>query len=330
MMQNNDFDDVIKMVNENYEEKKLYRLYKEESKRMKEAKRLKKIKGMIVKSVAGVIVISSIISYIHVNSDINYEIIEEPNTTIVTQTDNQDILNNRETKFIEDINVIEEIEEQKLLKKYCNEVYNVNYDIAYNIASKLTDNFKSDEYLQTNNPGFKVNKKSANNKEHGMILFLRHLSQKPQDFGVTKNDIKNNDFVSNVKGNEESKVKHYSELFGIDPILTLAIEYHEAGRYSSDAYLNYNNPAGLMIDGNNLWRFESPDAGIIEHIYQLKKNYIDLGYNTPSEIQKRYAPENVSNDPTNSNQYWLKSVESIMQEIKNNQNIFENKNKTKI
>jgi len=318
MMRNDEFEDVIKMVKENYEEKRLYRLQKEESRRMKEAKKIRR-RGVIIKTTIGIILVPFLVSYIANTRDKTVDII--PKDAIIRKSD-REIGNIIPQTSKREILVSEQTEEQKLIRKYCDGIYNVDYDVAYSIASKLTNNFKSDEYLQTNNTKNKINKKIVNNKEQGIILFIRHLYQKPQDFGVTKDKIRNKNFVPNVKGNEESKVKYYSELFGLDPILTLAIEYHEASRYSSNAYLTHNNPAGLMIDGENLWHFDSPDAGIIEHIYQLKKNYIDMGYTTPKEIQKRYAPENVSNDPTNLNQFWVVSVEKIMKEIKNDSNIF--------
>ena len=183
---------------------------------------------------------------------------------------------------IEVSNVDKEIninnEESKYLQKYCNEVYGLNYEIVYTIASKLTNNFTSEEYIKTNNPAYKINKKECNSKEEGFLTFIRHLSQIPSDFGLDINQIKNPNFVSPPKGNEEYKVKYYSELFGIEPELVLAIEYQEASlngtHYNSDAYLNYNNPAGLILPNTSeLWKFKSPDAGIIEHIYQLKKLY---------------------------------------------------------
>jgi len=224
-----------------------------------------------------------------------------------------------------------ELEFRKILKNCCENVYGINYDKVIQIAKNLTQNFTSQEYLDSNNPCYLVNKKIFDDKEEGIIMFVRHLYQKPEDFGYTKNELINKNF-SSQKGNEEYKVKYYSDIFNIDPILVLAIQYQESSEnnlhYNSKAYLECNNPAGLMnpSDTNLIWEFPSPDAGIIEHIYQLKKNYITKGLITPEQIKEKYAPDGADNDMYNLNKYWINGVETFMKEIQNNPSIFDDKN----
>lgn len=325
MMQNN-YDDAIAMVNEHYykqkEKYKKYVIQKNESLKYKKIKQLKIRRKITVTLTAGVLTICASAFALGFDYGVQAdETIVENQSTIISIEPANDTNQNKEL-------VVEEDANYELFSKYCNSVYPINPDIAYNLAIKLTDNFNSDEYLETLNPGFKISKIKANNKEHGIVLFLRHLYQKPQDFGVSKNDIINYNFSPVEKGNEEYKVKYYSDMFGIDKILVLAIEYQEASKdgiyYNSNAYINYNNPAGLMNPNNTneLWKFPSSDAGIIEHIYQLKKNYIDKGLDTPSKIKYKYAPDGATNDPNNLNQYWINGVNKFMEGLKNNESIF--------
>lgn len=138
-------------------------------------------------------------------------------------------------------------------------------------------------------------------------------------------------FITLKKGNEEYKVKYYSDIFNVDPVLALAIEYQESTsggvHYASRAYVECNNPAGLMNPSNTskIWEFKSPDAGIIEHIHQLKTNYLDKGYKTPEQIKQKYSPDGALNDPNGLNAHWISGVRIFMNEIRNNENIFDNK-----
>ena len=356
MMQNNEDLEVLNIVHDNYEKNKTkYVMDRIGSKKQKGAKHLKIQKRFFVTIALtiGILTVSTnslarnikqeskdtpsiVPTYAKIDNSQKKESKEE----IVENKDDENVSDEKsqEAVVVESVeendineNQYEKTEEEKLIKKYCDEVFGIKYDVAYEVASRLTNNFASEDYINSNNPAFTINKKQANNKEHGIILFLRHLYQKPQDFGLSKDDVINYDFSSYDHGNEEYKVKYYSDLFGVDKDLVLAIEYQEASSgapYQSKAYLECNNPAGLMNPNNPnlIWKFQSPDAGIIEHIYQLKTYYLDQGYTTPEEIREKYAPSGADNDIYDLNKYWVDGVNTFLNKIKNNPDIYEYKN----
>ncbi len=320
MMLNN--DEVIEIINKNYYERQIkYKIHREESLKKKRFKAQKRIKAIKLSLAVGTLCICSLVFALGLQYQKPNENISSTSSIVLNTNINQDINTNQSYK--------------DLFDNYCNSVYNINPEIAYSLALELTDNFTNKEYLETLNPAFKVSNKKVSNVEQGIIIFLRHLSQIPQDFNLSAEQILNKNFNSKEKGNEPYKVKYYSDLFGIDEVLTLAIQYQESSKdgipYNSNAYLNYNNPAGLMNPANpsELWKFESPDAGIIEHIVQLRYNYIDKGFDTPSKIRNLYAPTNAKNDPNDLNKYWVEGVTHFMETFNSENDIFNNNEFTK-
>ena len=65
-----------------------------------------------------------------------------------------------------------------------------------------------------------------------------------------------------------------------------------------------------------LQSFNSLEEGIEKHLNNLEKNYYNLGLDTLEEIQPKYCPIGVDNDPNNLNQYWLDGVLNIYNKIK--------------
>lgn len=340
MQNNNEFDDVLRIVNENYRKQHItYLINKEESKKFRQAKikEYKKIRDRVISISVGTLIIFSLRLLDNINLKLN-EQLHETTQVEATQPLNVSDINQYINNNVDTINAVVEQEmeeqenvetiEQTLIKKYC-EIYGLDYEKVYVIASTLTDDFTNEEYLSSNNPGYKINQKITDNKECGIITFVRHLYQKPQDFGCSLSEIKSKESITINKGNEEYKVKYYSDIFGVDPVLILAIEYQESTKngihYNSQAYLEGNNPAGLMDPKNtsHIWKFQNPDMGIIEHVYQLKTYFIDKGLTTPTQIKEKYAPSNAKNDENyNLNRFWVSGVESFMKEIRSNPDIF--------
>lgn len=109
------------------------------------------------------------------------------------------------------------------------------------------------------------------------------------------------------------KIKNVSMLYGIDYKMAIAIAKHETGNYTSNAYANKNNVGGMMYwdaktKSSRLITYTSIDEGIEAFISNLKRNYYDLGLDTIEEIQKKYAPVGVANDPNNLNSNWVMGV----------------------
>lgn len=323
MMQSNfDYEDyeVINMANTARNRRLVIDRY--ESLKMKKTKHLKivnKARFMLTVGILTVCVSSFSFAILGENSTtLNNGISSDIQSYLPTNA-TQNVINNEEKNN-------ENILEEQLVNKYCK-IYSLNTDIVYKLVQEFTNDFTLEDYLKTNNPGFKFNNNSYDNKELGILCFIRHLYQIPEDFGLSLNEIKSIEKNENAEIKEEYLVKQYSSIFGIDPVLVLAIEYQESSfngeRYASEVYKNYNNPAGLINPStNDFWKFPSKEAGIIEHIYQLKNYYIDNNLTTPEQIQSKYAPSGALNDPNNLNSNWLSNVKKLMEEIRNNPDIF--------
>lgn len=113
---------------------------------------------------------------------------------------------------------------------------------------------------------------------------------------------------------ETDIVKEISAQYGVDWKLIEAIVIHETGNRTSLAYKNLNNVGGLM-GSNGLMKFETVADSYEFMIRAIKTYYIDKGLTTIEQIQKKYAPENVENDPDNLNSHWRKGVQSIYENL---------------
>lgn len=114
------------------------------------------------------------------------------------------------------------------------------------------------------------------------------------------------------------KIKEVADKYGIDYKLAIAISRWETGNYTSYAFTNRNNVGGLMFwngTRSELQTFNSLDAGIEAFVTLLKYNYIDLGLDTIEEIQKKYAPVGVANDPNNLNSNWVRGVTNLYNQL---------------
>ena len=129
--------------------------------------------------------------------------------------------------------------------------------------------------------------------------------------------LKNNQGSGVFKG-KEYLFNKYAEQYGVDPALALAIAHWETGNGTSKGAKVYNNPGGLMSPSSNWSKqtvFKSLDEGIEAMISNLSRNYIQKGLTSISEIQKKYAPNGVANDPNGLNAYWTNGVSSMYKKI---------------
>lgn len=91
--------------------------------------------------------------------------------------------------------------------------------------------------------------------------------------------------------------------------ISIAISKHETATYTSDIFKNKNNIGGLYNSGAEcFYAYKSVEDGIDAFIKNLKNGYFDKDLNTIEDIQKKYAPLNVENDPTNLNSNWVSGV----------------------
>lgn len=96
--------------------------------------------------------------------------------------------------------------------------------------------------------------------------------------------------------------------YGIDPHLLVAISGAESG---FGVHAQGHNPFGW---GPGI-HFQNWRQAINRVAAGLKAGYIDKGLTTVEQIQQKWAPVNVSNDPTHLNSNWAKNVKAILAEL---------------
>jgi len=95
--------------------------------------------------------------------------------------------------------------------------------------------------------------------------------------------------------NQEANYVKYGDQYNVDPLLAIAIAFHESKyckAYADWYNRQYNNCAGIMNGGqeNGLIKFDSYEMFISNHM-KLLANYIyKNGRDTISEIGRTYAP----------------------------------------
>ena len=150
------------------------------------------------------------------------------------------------------------------------------------------------------------------------ILFLVNICPLEQPNTPVKENTKGSAIIvlGMPKNNKIESLDYTSELikviadeYNLDWKLAIAIARHETGHYTSRAFKELNNVGGNYKNG--LMKFDTLETGIEFFIRNLKYNYIDKGLLTIEEIQKKYAPLNVANDPNNLNRHWVSVVNKI-------------------
>lgn len=162
-------------------------------------------------------------------------------------------------------------------------------------------------------------KKQTNAEQTSEIGTNTQVETKTSE-NVVKNE--NNDIsrfctlhvVTCYEENETELVKKISAKYDVDWKLIEAIVRHETGNRTSRAYHELNNVGGLM-GKDGLMKFDSKEESYERLVYVIKNYYIDQGLTTIEQIQKKYAPIGVENDPNNLNQYWVKGVKSIYENL---------------
>ena len=97
---------------------------------------------------------------------------------------------------------------------------------------------------------------------------------------------------------------------GIDPNLFAAVIAHETGSGTSNAIINYNNPAGIM-DPKSKWtklkKFGSLAEGLSYSANNLKRR-VDQAGGDFTKLAQIYAPVGAENDPKGLNANWTTGV----------------------
>ena len=95
--------------------------------------------------------------------------------------------------------------------------------------------------------------------------------------------------------------------FDLNPLFLASIAMHETGNGTSRAIREKNNVAGMM-GPNGLRTYATMQESIEAMASNLRRNYLNKGLTTISEIGNKYAPVGASNDPTGLNNHWVSGV----------------------
>ena len=197
---------------------------------------------------------------------------------------------------------------KEIIKKYCD-IYNLNYNLVYELLANMTDNFSSDDFYEGRIDGIrcKGEEVEADSNEELLIYAIRHIKQIPEDFDISIDDLyEDSGYVDN--SDYFAEIKYYSRVFGLDECLVAAIVQSETG-FDSDLFNDYNNPAGLKASRDEWWNFDNKAQGFIELCLEIRKYYSQIGYShfevnddIIALIGDKHAPL------SDNNPYWVSNV----------------------
>lgn len=95
--------------------------------------------------------------------------------------------------------------------------------------------------------------------------------------------------------------------FDLNPLFLASIAMHETGNGTSKAIREKNNVAGMM-GPNGLRSYATMQDSIEAMASNLRRNYLNQGLTTITQIGNKYAPVGASNDPTGLNNHWVSGV----------------------
>lgn len=124
------------------------------------------------------------------------------------------------------------------------------------------------------------------------------------DLCTIENDLLKENFIDRLDElSIEEMFKVAANVYDLDFNLVYAIARLETGHFTSNLWLNNNNPGG--IKANNGWAsYSSRFVGIMEMCRLLRYSYIDQGLTTPEAIGSKYCP-----DPSEG---WAAKVNQLM------------------
>ena len=202
-------------------------------------------------------------------------------------------------------------------------------------AHELTDNYHSDYYLQTFNiPDGPNDTYVAKSQEAGIVRYVKNVSSYPERYGLVYEDIHltderdtertyndKNQIVMTNGDTFEQYVAKISNLFEIDPALSLAIIYNESGRCKSTLFKVNNNVAGMRAVYG--WaRYPTLEAGVIAFVLNLRGllNIYQYDVNTDEGVLA-LSSVYVNGYEGNPAYVWYDNVTKIRNEI-NNSDLF--------
>lgn len=114
------------------------------------------------------------------------------------------------------------------------------------------------------------------------------------------------------------KLMELQEKYGVSASVLAAIAMNESARGTSDGAVYLNNVGGVMTASSNytkLAKFDSVDDCLESMASNLRRNYINEGLKTISQVHEKYCPIGAKNDPKGMNGGWGRVVSSINNDI---------------
>ncbi len=174
---------------------------------------------------------------------------------------------------------------------------------------ELVKNYKMPQF----NFNFTSTSTGANPSGYG------NYNQKATDlYQGTAQDL--NKHLKGVLAGKGAKLIELQNKYGISAALLAAIVNTESGHGSSNAARTKNNVAGIMSASSNFMKlatFDSVDDCLEALAKNLKKNYVDKGLVTISQIHSKYCPIGAGNDPNGMNGGWGQTVASLTDKYNN-------------
>ncbi|MGG3466030.1 glucosaminidase domain-containing protein [Neobacillus pocheonensis] len=102
--------------------------------------------------------------------------------------------------------------------------------------------------------------------------------------------------------------------YNINPNLLASVAIHESGNGKSRAANEKNNIAGMM-GRDGLKQYDTVAESIFDMARNLRKNYLDKGFDSIAKIGTKYAPIGADNDPTGLNNHWVKGVNNYFHSL---------------
>lgn len=205
-----------------------------------------------------------------------------------------------------------------------NLISNFNQD-TNNKVSKLLEMFNAAIQNTETNPETETETETetktetANNKTKNTVSGYGNFSHKITTlYKGSAADL--NKELKGVLANKGAKFLELQNKYGISASVLAAIAINESGNGTSNAARTKNNVCGIM-SAESKWKklatFNSVDECLEAMAKNLKKNYVDKGLVTISQIHKKYCPIGAENDPTGLNKNWSKGVASITAKFEN-------------
>ena len=218
----------------------------------------------------------------------------------------------------ETIGVQEMQNRRETIRSLCN-IYQLNYDVVYNFLEKITDSFSDPGYLEgrMSDVTCKGMQIDARSEEEMLVYMIRIIKQDPARWGIdTSNLYIRNGYASGTDYCEQ--IEHVSNVLGVDKYLMYAIVQSECG-FSSELFINDNNPGGIMSNNGGFWRFDTKEEGFYELGMEIIKYYNwineplnDLSPDVIAKIGNIHAPV------SDNNENWLSNVLDILEYAQNN------------